>query len=72
MAEDDVQRTRKLTDQALPRAHARDDPTTCHALEDVFAVPSHEMAVVDDVFLAFLQLQTDKSSAMPPVPYLLT
>lgn len=46
----------KLADQAFSAAEAGDDATAGHALHDVFAVPGHKMAVVDDVFLAFDEL----------------
>ena len=61
MTENPIRLTCKLTDQAFPRADAGDDATARDALEDVFAIPSHEMTVVDDVLLAFLQLQTNQS-----------
>lgn len=49
-------RARKLAHQAFSAADARDDAPARHALHHVLAVPGYEMAVVDDVFLAFDEL----------------
>lgn len=47
---------RKLAHQAFSTADARDDASARHALHHIFAVPGHEVPVVDDVFLAFDKL----------------
>ena len=49
-------RTRKLADQAFAGTDAGDDSTRGDTLEDVFAVPRHEVRVVYYVALAFHHL----------------
>ena len=49
-------RPRKLADHAFATADAGDDAPTRHALHHILTVPGYEMAVVDDVFLAFDEL----------------
>ena len=49
-------RPRKLTDQTLTGADPADDAPRSDAFHDVFAVPRDEVAVVDDVFFAVLEL----------------
>lgn len=46
--------SRKLTHQPFASMYIRQDAARRHALKDVFAVPSNQVAVVDDVFLVFL------------------
>lgn len=53
---EDGARTRKLADEPLAAAHVGDDAAGCGALEDVVAVPRHQMAIVDDIFLAVAEL----------------
>ncbi len=50
-------RPRELAYETLTGRHARYDSTRCNALEDVLTVPGDEVAVVDDVALAFYQLR---------------
>lgn len=49
--------TGEFADQPLASHQVRHDTAGRDALEDILAVPSNEMPVVDDVFLVFLQLQ---------------
>ena len=51
---EDRPRTGELAHQPFARADAGDDTPARHALQDVLAIPGYEVAVVDDVFLAFL------------------
>lgn len=45
----DGPRPGELANQAFPGADSADDASGSDALHDVFAVPRHKMAVVDDV-----------------------
>lgn len=49
-------RPRELADETFARADARYDAARRRALEDVLAVPSDEVAVVNDVFLTWDEL----------------
>ncbi len=49
-------RPRKFTHQAFTGGDAADDASTGDALEDVLAIPGHEVAVVNDVFLTVEEL----------------
>lgn len=49
-------RTSEFAHQPFTRAEIADDAAARDALEDVFAVPGDEVAVVDDVFFAFAEL----------------
>lgn len=49
--------TGELTDQSFSGYDAADNTATCDAFHDIVAVPGYQMAVIDDVFLAFLELQ---------------
>ena len=49
-------RPRELANQPLPSTHIRDDAARRRALQDVTAVPRHEVAIVNDILLALLQL----------------
>jgi hypothetical protein len=51
---------RKFTDQAFSRRNAGYDAPRGDPLQDVFAVPGHEMAVVDDVFFAVDELENSR------------
>ena len=46
----------EFTDKTFTRADTRDDAAACDTFHDVFAVPGDEMAVVDDVLFAILEL----------------
>ncbi len=48
------------TYQAFARDHARDDTAAGHPLEDVVAVPGHQVSVIDHVLLSLLQLPIDQ------------
>lgn len=48
--------TGEFTHKAFASAHAADEATTSDALNHVVGGPGDEVAVVDDVFLAFAQL----------------
>lgn len=49
-------RTGKLAYQPFARRDARDDATRGDTLENVFAIPGNEVAIVDDVAFAFNEL----------------
>ena len=55
--------TRELADQSFSAADARDDATASNALHNVFAVPSDEVPVVDDVFLTIHELSPMSAAA---------
>jgi hypothetical protein len=59
---------REFTDQALARRDATDDTAGRRALEDVLAVPRDQVAVVDDVFLAFDELEEKRKVSFSPRP----
>lgn len=50
--------TCKLANQALSRAQVAENASTRDSLKHIIAIPSHEMAVVDDVLLAVPELST--------------
>ena len=50
-------RASEFAHETFARAYARDNATASNTLDHVLAIPSNEVAVVDDVPLAFLQLQ---------------
>lgn len=52
----DTKRTSKFADQTLARAQIADDSAACDTLEDVFAIPRNEVAVVDDILLVLPKL----------------
>lgn len=60
--------TSEFADQPLTRHQVRHDTARRDALEDILAVPSNKMPVVDDVLLVLLQLQ--KQLAMSPKHHL--
>lgn len=49
-------RTSELANKTFSTADARNDSATRGSLEDVIAVPCHEVAVIDNVLLARLKL----------------
>lgn len=49
-------RTSKLANQTLTREHVADNTTRGHALENILAVPSNQVPVVDDILFIFLEL----------------
>lgn len=55
--------TCELADQSFSSRESRNDTSARYALDHVVAVPSYEMAIVDDVLLARRNLQT--KSAQP-------
>lgn len=52
----DSTRASKLADQAFAAGDARDDTTRGDSLENIFAIPSYQVVVVDDISFAFHQL----------------
>ena len=50
-------RSREFTNQPLTAADTGDDASARYPLHHIFAIPCHQMAVVNDIFLAFDQLQ---------------
>ena len=48
--------TCKLAHQTFASTHVANDASARNTLEDILAVPCHEMSVVDDVLLAFSKL----------------
>jgi hypothetical protein len=48
--------TSEFADQAFRRGHAGDETAGCHTLKFVITVPGYKMTIVDDVFLAGLNL----------------
>lgn len=49
-------RSREFADEAFRSGYIRDDASGSDALHNVLCVPSHEVAVVDDVLFARLEL----------------
>lgn len=49
---------RKLADQAFSTADTGYNASARYALHHILAVPGYEMAIVDDVFLAFHKLNS--------------
>lgn len=49
-------RTREFADQSFSAAYTRNDTTARYTLHDIFAIPSHEVTIVDDVLLTFDEL----------------
>lgn len=47
---------RELAHQSFPTADTRDNASTCNTLHNIFAIPGHKMAIVDDIFLTFDEL----------------
>jgi len=52
----DIPRSREFAHQSFPGTETRNNAPTRHTFQHVLAVPSHQVAVVDDVFLAVLEL----------------
>jgi len=52
----DIPRPCKLAHQPFARTETGNDASTRHTFQHVLAVPSYQVAVVDDVFLAILEL----------------
>ena len=50
--------TCELAHQAFARAHIAQDATASNTLQHVFAIPSDEMPIVDDVLLSLAKLTT--------------
>jgi hypothetical protein len=50
--------------KAFTSCQVADNPARRNTLERVFAIPSHKMSVVDDVFLAFAELVVMKRSVL--------
>lgn len=57
-----VGHTGEFADQSFARAQVTENPTTGNTLQDIIAIPCYEMAVVDDVLLARLELFTHLDS----------
>lgn len=49
--------SREFTDQAFATTDARNDATTRYPLHNVFAIPRHQVTVVDDVLFTFDELR---------------
>jgi hypothetical protein len=58
-------RPRELAHKAFTSSQVADDAARRNTLERVLAVPRDEVAVVDDVFLAFAELEIGWISFVP-------
>lgn len=51
-----VTHTSKLANKTFAGTHVADDTAACNTFQDVLAIPCHQMAVINDVFLALAKL----------------
>ena len=64
--QEDGSRPRELTHEAFAGHEAGDEAAARDALDDVLAIPGHQMPIVDDVPFAFVELQNGLVSTQTP------